>query len=86
VRYLPGRNAIASPYRFELAFDDPESWFIGDAAVFHSHVDGAARPSRADRENVGLWEGKPYLVYSLRDDELAGFTIDGGRATALPVV
>jgi proteasome lid subunit RPN8/RPN11 len=86
VRYLPGRNAAASPYRFELAFDDPETWFVAEAAVVHSHVEGAARPSRADIENVGLWNGKPYLVYSLRDDELAGFTIDDGRVAVLPVV
>jgi proteasome lid subunit RPN8/RPN11 len=75
----------ASPYRFELAFDDPETWFVGDAAVFHSHLDGPAYPSRADIENVGLWEGKPYLVYSLRDDELAAFAIADGRVTVLPV-
>jgi len=26
-RYEPGRNAAASPYRFELEFDDPEVWY-----------------------------------------------------------
>ena len=29
-RYEPGRNAAASPYRFELEFDDPEIWFAED--------------------------------------------------------
>jgi proteasome lid subunit RPN8/RPN11 len=85
VRYLAGRNAAASPYRFELAFDDPETWFVPEAAVFHSHLEGPARPSRADIENVGLWRGRPYLVYSLRDDELAAFAIDDGHVTVLPV-
>jgi [CysO sulfur-carrier protein]-S-L-cysteine hydrolase len=82
-RYVPGRNAAASPYRFELEFDDPEIWFAEDdgyeLAVFHSHLSSAARPSRTDVENIGLWEGKPYLVYSLREDDLAAFTIKGGR-------
>jgi proteasome lid subunit RPN8/RPN11 len=85
VRYIAGRNDAASPYRFELAFDDPETWFVGEAAVFHSHLEGPALPSRADIENVGLWNGKPYLIYSLRDDELAAFSIDDGAVTVLAV-
>ena len=82
-RYEPGRNAAASPYRFELEFDDPEIWYAEDdgyeLAVFHSHVSAPARPSRTDVENIGLWEGKPYLVYSLQKDDLAAFSIEGGR-------
>src|SRR5439155_1207768 len=66
-RYERGRNAASSPYRFELEFDDPEIWFAEDdgyeLAVFHSHISAPARPSRTDVENIGLWEGKPYLVY-----------------------
>jgi [CysO sulfur-carrier protein]-S-L-cysteine hydrolase len=88
-RYEPGRNGAASPYRFELEFDDPEIWFAEDdgyeLAVFHSHVSAPARPSRTDVENIGLWEGKPYLVYSLRDDDLAAFRIEGGQIRALRV-
>jgi proteasome lid subunit RPN8/RPN11 len=86
-RYEPGRNAAASPYRFELEFDDPEIWFAEDEgyelAVFHSHLSAPARPSRTDVENVGLWEGKPYLVYSLQLDDLAAFRIEGGRIEPL---
>jgi proteasome lid subunit RPN8/RPN11 len=82
-RYEPGRNGAASPYRFELELDDPELWFAEDdgyeLAVFHSHLSSPARPSRTDVENIGLWEGKPYLIYSLARDELAAFTIEGGR-------
>ena len=82
-RYEPGRNAAASPYRFELEFDDPEIWFAEDAgyelAVFHSHVSGPAQPSRTDVENIGLWEGKPYLVYSLQADDLAAFRVEDGQ-------
>ena len=78
-RYVPGRNAAGSPYRFELEVP-PETWFLDDEgyelAVFHSHLSSPPRPSRTDVENIGLWTGKPYLIYSLRLDELAAFTID----------
>ncbi len=88
-RYDAGRNAAASPYRFELEFDDPEIWFAEDdgyeLAVFHSHVSSPARPSRTDVENIGLWAGKPYFVYSLRQDDLAAFRIEDGQISELPV-
>ena len=77
-----GANAAASPYRFELEVD-PELWFLEDdgyeLAVFHSHLSSPPRPSRTDVENIGLWEGKPYLIYSLREDELAAWTIQDGE-------
>ena len=88
-RYEPGRNGAASPYRFELEFDDPEIWFAEDdgydLAVFHSHISAPARPSRTDVENIGLWEGKPYLVYSIQGDDLAAFRIEGGRIEEIQV-
>jgi proteasome lid subunit RPN8/RPN11 len=88
-RYLPGRNVAASPYRFELSFDDPEVWFLEDEgyelAVFHSHLSSPARPSRTDVENIGLWEGKPYVIYSLARDELAAFRIEGRHIDELPL-
>ena len=88
-RYEPGRNAAASPYRFELEFDDPEIWYAEDEgyelAVFHSHVAAPARPSRTDVENIGLWTGKPYLVYSLREDYLAAFRIEDGQIAEMPL-
>ncbi len=88
-RYERGRNAASSPYRFELEFDDPEIWFAEDdgyeLAVFHSHISAPARPSRTDVQNIGLWAGKPYLVYSLRDDDLAAFVIEDGQIEDLPL-
>jgi len=85
-RYIPGRNAAASPYRFELEVD-PESWFLEDEgyelAVFHSHVSSPPRPSRTDVENIGLWAGRPYLIYTLRTDELAGWRIANGTIEPL---
>jgi len=87
-RYVAGRNAAASPYRFELEVP-PETWFLEDdgyeLAVFHSHLSSPPRPSRTDVENIGLWRGKPYLIYALRLDELAGWTIDGGSIEPLEV-
>ena len=88
-RYVRGRNAAASPYRFELELDDPEIWYAEDdgyeLAVFHSHLSAPARPSRTDVENIGLWAGKPYLVYSLRNDDLAAFRIEDGQISELPI-
>ena len=88
-RYVRGRNAAASPYRFELELDDPEVWFAEDdgyeLAVFHTHLAAPARPSRTDVENIGLSAGKPYLIYALREDDLAAFTIEDGRIAELPV-
>ena len=66
-RYVRGRNAAASPYRFELDVP-PETWFLEDEgyelAVFHSHLSSPPQPSRTDVENIGLWAGRPYLIYT----------------------
>ena len=82
-RYLPATNEAASPYRFELKPADPMDFFLEDEgyelAVFHSHPASPARPSRTDVENIGLWEGKPYLILSLHTGDLAAFRIEGGR-------
>jgi [CysO sulfur-carrier protein]-S-L-cysteine hydrolase len=87
-RYIVGRNAAASPYRFELDVP-PETWFLEDdgyeLAVFHSHLSSPPRPSRTDVENIGLWDGKPYLIYTVRTDELAAWRIGGGRIVPLPL-
>jgi len=86
-RYLPGENLAASPYRFELKPQDPTDWFLEDEGyelgVFHSHLSSPARPSRTDVENIGLWEGRPYVILSLRTGDLAAFRIEGGRIESL---
>ncbi|MGZ4282010.1 MAG: Mov34/MPN/PAD-1 family protein [Gaiellaceae bacterium] len=85
-RYLPAHNAAASPYRFELE-TDPQNWFLEDEgyelAVFHSHLSSPPRPSRTDVENIGLWEGRPYLILSLGTGDLAAWRISGGEAVPL---
>ena len=87
-RYVRGRNGAASPYRFELEVD-PETWFLEDEgyelAVFHSHLSAPPRPSRTDVENIGLWEGKPYVILTLRTGELAAFRIEDGAISELPI-
>jgi [CysO sulfur-carrier protein]-S-L-cysteine hydrolase len=87
-RLVPGRNRAASPYRFELEVD-PETWFLEDEgyelAVFHSHPSSPPRPSRTDVENIGLWEGRPYVILSLRTGELAAWTIGDGSVDSLPL-
>ncbi|MBA3716633.1 MAG: Mov34/MPN/PAD-1 family protein [Actinobacteria bacterium] len=88
IRYERGRNAAASPYRFELEVD-PELWFLEDEgyelAVFHSHPSTAARPSRTDVERIGLWERRPFLILSVSSGELAGFRISGGSVRKEPL-
>jgi len=83
-RYIPARNAAASPYRFELE-TEPENWFLEDEgyelAVFHSHPASPPRPSRTDVENIGLWQARPYLILSLATGELAAWQIAGGEAS-----
>ena len=44
------------------------------------------RPSRTDVENIGLWQGKPYLILSVGSDALAGWTIADGRIEPLAVI
>jgi proteasome lid subunit RPN8/RPN11 len=77
-RYVPGRNALESPYRYELEID-PAVWFLEDEglelAVFHSHPATRPEPSRTDRELAGLWSGRPFLIYSLAFDELRAWRI-----------
>jgi [CysO sulfur-carrier protein]-S-L-cysteine hydrolase len=89
VRYERGVNEAESPYRFELRLPDPEVWFLEDAgyelAVFHSHLASPPRPSRTDVENVGLWDGRPYVIYTVRSDELAAWRIGSGSIEPLPL-
>jgi [CysO sulfur-carrier protein]-S-L-cysteine hydrolase len=88
-RYLPGENTLKSPYRFELRPRDPADFFLEDEgyelAVFHSHPETAPRPSRTDVENIGLWEGRPYLILAVASGELAGWRIRDGRVEELAV-
>ncbi len=87
-RYVRGRNALASPYRYQLEVD-PEVWFLEDEgyelAVFHSHPETEPRPSRTDRERAGLWSGRPFLIYGLVHDDLRAWRIAREEVEELPL-
>jgi proteasome lid subunit RPN8/RPN11 len=86
VRYERGRNRLGSPYRYELDVD-PEVFFLEDEgfelAIFHSHPETDPRPSRTDLENIGLWEGRPYLIMRADTGELRCYRIEGGAISEL---
>lgn len=89
VEYVRGENVSASPYHFELRID-PFLWAdLNDRdlvqAVFHSHVSSPPRPSRTDVEHIGLWAGQPYLIYTLRTDELAAWRIVDRQIEPIPL-
>lgn len=88
-RYLPGINEQPSPFYFRLRPASPEDYFLEDdgyeLAIFHSHLSSPPRPSRTDVENIGQWEGKPYLIYSVRLDQLAAWRIERRRIAELPL-
>jgi len=89
VEYVPGENASPSPYFFELRLD-PVVWAdIGDRdleqAVVHSHVSAPPRPSRTDLERIGLWRGRPYVIYSVRLEELAAWRVSPDGYEPLPL-
>jgi proteasome lid subunit RPN8/RPN11 len=88
-RYLPGENTLQSPYRFELKPRDPADFFLEDEgyelAVFHSHPETAPKPSRTDIQNIGLWEGRPYVILGLASGELAAWRIEDGGMKPFPL-
>jgi [CysO sulfur-carrier protein]-S-L-cysteine hydrolase len=87
-RYVPGRNKLASPYRYELEID-PEIWFLEDdgyeLAVFHSHPDTQPIPSKTDQELSGLWGGRTFLIYGVKFDDLRAWKITRESVEALPL-
>ena len=87
-RYIPGVNGAASPYRFKLEVA-PDVWFLEDdgyeLAVFHSHLSSPPRPSRTDVENIGLWDDKPYLIYTVALGTFGAWRIVDGRIVEEPL-
>jgi proteasome lid subunit RPN8/RPN11 len=87
-RFLPAENAAASPYRFDMLVRDPglvidledEGY---ELAVFHSHPTDKAEPSRTDIANIGLYEGRPYLILSRPTGELRAWRIQDGSVEEL---
>ena len=89
VRFVPTRNAAASPYRYEIdpqallrltvETDDRDEVFWG---IVHSHVRTAPRPSPTD---IGLafYPEALYILVSLADD---GLEAGGNPASPAPSV
>lgn len=93
-RFLPLRNAKASPYRYEidsqdlyhalLEMDDRDEVVWG---IVHSHVASAPVPSNTDVGIAAYPDGRPtwpnalYLICSLVADPpiVRAWTIDGGQ-------
>ena len=90
LRYEPGTNALASPYRFELVPADPATLFLEDdgyAPGSSTPTSAPARPSKTDVENAREdWPDRPFLIYSIAAGELAAFRIArDGRVEPLPL-
>ena len=92
IRYVPCRNEAASPYRYVI--DSQEALRLSieadDAgqefwAIVHSHVSSEPRPSRTDVERIGLWRDRPYVIYSVRLDELAAWRIGDDGVVSIPL-
>ena len=90
--YHPARNALASPYRFEVHPEDLVR-ILGEiegeggdlVAIVHSHPRSPAVPSAVDRREARY--PVMQLVISLRGDvpELRAWWIDGGDSREVPV-
>ena len=75
LRFVPTRNAAASPYRYvidssemfqvisESESRDEEIW-----SIVHSHTHSAAVPSPTDVAQAAWWPDALYLLVSLSDD------------------
>ena len=75
LRFVPTRNAAASPYRYEIHSDDLFGlWRAAEEAneafwaIVHSHVASPAIPSPTDL-GLAFWPDALYLLVSLAPDE-----------------
>ena len=83
-RWLPARNRLASPYRFEIHPEDLARHLLAIEAagevvwgIAHSHVRTPAVPSPTDLAGARWWPGVLWLLVSLAPEEVAA---DGAPA------
>ena len=85
------RNALASPYSFDMEPADQIGIYtaIEDRgeeilAIYHSHTKSPAAPSEQDRNQAKLWPDPVWLICSLEDPdnpEVRGWDMsDGGMS------
>ena len=74
-RYIPMRNASASPFRYSIDPDEQlRVWTELDAggesvwSIVHSHVNSAAEPSKTDVE-LAFFPESAYIICSLANPE-----------------
>lgn len=70
------RNALASPFSFDMAPDDQFRIYTtieerGEEilAIYHSHTRSPAEPSQSDRNNARSWPDPVWLICSLADPD-----------------
>jgi proteasome lid subunit RPN8/RPN11 len=85
LRYMPCRNELASPTRYQVAPEDVyrvahAADLAGEAiwGIVHSHVRTAAEPSRLDIE-AATWPSALYLLVALETPELRAWRIVAGQ-------
>lgn len=95
LRYVPTRNALASPYRFEVDARDlvrltMESDEAGETfwAIVHSHVRTEARPSRTDIDAARHPDALYVVVGPVVGGaaELRGWQIAGGEVAEVALL
>lgn len=94
-RYVPVRNASASPYRYSI--DPAEQLAVwtklddsGESvmAIVHSHVSSAAKPSKTDVE-LAYFPESLYLIVSLSDPDapdIRAWSIVRGTVIEVPLL
>jgi proteasome lid subunit RPN8/RPN11 len=84
------RNALASPYSFDMEPQDQLAIYttIEDrgeeiVAIYHSHTKSPAEPSQSDRNNALSWPDPLWLICSLADADspvVRGWDMRNGKA------
>ncbi len=85
------RNALASPYSFDMEPSDQIGIYttIEDrgeeiVAIYHSHTKSPAEPSQSDRNNALSWPDPVWLICTLADPEnpeIRGWDMRDGKVS-----
>lgn len=85
LRFVPCRNALASPRRYEISPEEilaAERRFADEGlelrGIFHSHPEGPARPSDTDLREAA-YPKAVYLIAAPKEDDLRAFRLTSGE-------